>query len=126
MRVLTILAASCLTAGATMATAQSVGERPLNASRTYQTCKAAAGSLADERPCLAAELAWSEAALRIVVQQEGVEPESQALWRASVDHDCGGEERAAGEGNSGLDRKIACLIEQTYDRADYLQRRGRW
>lgn len=103
--------------------AQSVGERPIKASETYRRCAAEAPTMVDQRQCLRDELVWARQALE-VAKEEMTDERSDALWRASVDHDCAGEYDLGG--NSADMRRDACLIEALYDRADYLQRAGRW
>lgn len=114
-----------LAVAAVPAWGQSVGERPIKASETYQRCTAAAPSMADQRQCIRDELAWARHALELV-KSDTADAHSDALWRASVDYDCAAEYDLAGGGNSADMRRDACLIEALYDRADYLQRAGRW
>ena len=119
------LLAVALALAAVPAWGQSVGERPIKASETYRRCIAAAPSMADQRQCLRDELAWARQAL-VLVKSDTADAHSDALWRASVDYDCAAEYTAAGGGNSADMRRDSCLIEALYDRADYLQRAGRW
>lgn len=80
--------------------------------------------MADERGCLADEVARMRTALADTAAAAGIDDQSQSLWRASMLHDC--ESEGEGAGNSADMRIIACEIEATADRADYLLRRGRW
>lgn len=122
MRYLLAVALAC---AAVPAWGQSVGERPMKASETYHRCAAAAPSMAAQRKCLRDELALARQALELV-KSDTTDAHSDGLWRASVDHDCAAEYDLAGGGNSADMRRDACLIEALYDRADYLQRAGRW
>lgn len=119
------LLAVALAFAAMPACGQSVGERPIKASETYHRCTAAAPSMADQRQCLRDELAWARQALELV-KSDTTDVHSDALWRASVEYDCAAEYDVASGGNSAEMRRDACLVEALYDRADYLQRAGRW
>lgn len=103
---------------------QAVGERPMNASETYRHCAISAPSMVDQRQCLHDELMWAREALELVVDTTAAS--SNKLWRASINHDCAAKYDMARGSNSVDMRRDACLIEALYDRADYLQRAGRW
>lgn len=121
-----VIAAAILFASTLPAAAQSQGERPVKSSIEYKECQASAVSMADERLCLAAEVGRMRAALATTVNAVGIDGHSQGLWRASMQHDCQGEYDLADGGSSADMRFMACEIEATADRADYLLRRGRW
>ena len=118
--------ALCALAAAVVSSPSYGAERPASVSTTYRACTAAAASQADDRECLAGEVQFEQAALSAAVAGTGVDAESQALWERSMRHDCEGEYALAGGGNSADMRQMACEIEQTATRVDYLLRRGEW
>lgn len=101
-------------------------ERPVTASAAYAACEIDAVSMADERVCLAAEVARWRGEVAAVALESGIDSESQALWQRLVEHDCQGEYDLAGGGNSADMRRDACLIELHAERVSYLRRRGVW
>lgn len=126
MRTLTMLVCLVAAGAPLSAAAQSVEERPVSASTAYRQCAAGSSSQAGQRACLASEVERANRALADTVVASGVDAKSQELWSQSTAHDCQAEYDMAGGGNSADMRQMACVIEQTAARSDYLLRRGNW